>query len=317
MNEHLHALPAGHRLDKYRIERVLGSGGFGITYYAQDSDIGKQVAIKEYFPCEGAVRTDGATVKPKSTDDQKEYQWGPERVLDEARALAHFKHPYINEVYGFLEDNGTAYIVLEYIEGKTLWQLLKREGRLDEDPLRRLLEELLSGLEEVHQAGFVHRDIKPLNIMLRENGDAVLLDFGAARQAAGRRSKSITTLRTRGYAPIEQYSSKGGDIGPWTDLYSLGMVAYRCVSGIGDGNFTGSSGARPPGAQRRAEQRPSASRGGSQRSVRCLSTQGSRLGYPGEQGAAPTERSCLERGTSGWRRACSNSVGRGAVERSV
>ncbi len=233
MNEHLHALPAGHRLGEYRIERVLGSGGFGITYYAWDIHLDKPVAIKEYFPSDFAVRTDGATVKPKSTDDQEKYQWGLERVLDEARALAHFKHPHINEVSRFLYDNGTAYIVLEYIEGKTLEQLLQREGRLDAAPLRRLLEELLSGLEKVHQAGFVHRGIKPDNIMLRENGDAVLLDFGDARQAVGRRSKSITSILTVGYAPIEQYSSKGDDIGPWTDLYTLGMVAYRCISGIG------------------------------------------------------------------------------------
>ncbi len=237
MNDHLHALPAGHRLGGYRIEGVLGSGGFGITYYARDIDIGKPVAIKEYLPNEFALRTDETTVKPKSTADQDSYQWGLERFLEEARALARFTHPHINEVYRFFEDNGTAYIVLGYIEGETLSQLLKRENQLEANRLRRLLEELLSGLEEVHGAGFVHRDIKPSNIMLRENGAAVLLDFGAARQAVGRRSKSITSILTPGYAPIEQYSSKGDDIGPWTDLYALGMVAYRCISGIADGEL--------------------------------------------------------------------------------
>ncbi len=235
MNDPLHALPAGHRLGGYRIERVLGSGGFGITYYARDIDIGKLVAIKEYLPNEFALRTGTGAVAPKSADDQAHYQWGLERFLEEARTLARFKHSHLNKVYRFFEDNGTAYIVLEYIEGETLSQILRREGQLDAARLERLLKELLSGLEEMHKAGFVHRDIKPGNIMLRENGAAVLLDFGAARQAIGQRSKYITSILTPGYAPIEQYSPKGDDIGPWTDLYALGMVAYRCISGIADG----------------------------------------------------------------------------------
>ncbi len=237
MNDYLHALPAGHRLGEYRIERVLGSGGFGITYYAWDIHLDKPVAIKEYLPNEFALRTDETTVKPKSTADQDNYQWGLERFLEEARTLARFKNPYLNEVHRLFEDNDTAYIVLEYIEGETLSQILRREGLLDAARLERLLEELLSGLEEVHKAGFVHRDIKPSNIILRENGAAVLLDFGAARQAVGRRSKSITSILTPGYAPIEQYDLKGDDIGPWTDLYALGMVAYRCISGISDGDL--------------------------------------------------------------------------------
>ncbi len=237
MNDHLQALPSGHRLGEYRIERVLGSGGFGITYYAWDVHLDKPVAIKEYLPNEFALRADATTVKPKSTADQDNYQWGLERFLEEARTLARFKSPYLNAVHRLFEDNGTAYIVLEYIEGETLSQVLRREGQLDAARLKHLLEELLSGLEEVHKAGFVHRDIKPSNIMLRENGTAVLLDFGAARQAVGQRSKSITSILTPGYAPIEQYDLKGDDIGPWTDLYALGMVAYRCISGISDADL--------------------------------------------------------------------------------
>ena len=137
-------------------------------------------------------------------------------------------------VFRFLQANGTAYLALEYIEGQTLSQLLKREERLDPPRLQRLLHELLSGIDEIHNAGFVHRDIKPGNIMLREDGSAVLLDFGAARQAIGQRSRSITSILTPGYAPIEQYDQNANDTGPWTDLYALGMVAYRCISGIGD-----------------------------------------------------------------------------------
>ncbi len=234
MPDHLHALPTGHLLGEYRIDDVLGSGGFGITYLAWDTHLNKQVAVKEYLPGEFALRADAIAVKPKFTADRADYQWGLERFLDEARTLASFDHPHLNEVYRFLEKNGTAYMVLEYIEGETLSALLKREGRLDAARLRRLLDELLAGLEEVHAADFVHRDIKPANIIFRKDGGAVLLDFGAARQAIGQRSQNITSVLTPGYAPIEQYDQRGDDTGPWTDLYALGMVAYRCLSGIAD-----------------------------------------------------------------------------------
>ena len=234
ITEHLNALPVGHQLNEYRIEGVIGSGGFGITYKALDTQLDKVVAIKEYLPNEFAVRTDATTVQPKSTADQDDYQWGLTRFLDEARTLARFEHPHLNHVHRYFEDNNTAYLVLDYIEGETLSDLLKREGRLESTRLQRLVTELLSGLDEVHHAGYVHRDIKPSNIMVRANGSSVLLDFGAARQVLGQRSKNITSILTRGYAPIEQYDQKGDDIGPWTDLYALGMVAYRCVSGISE-----------------------------------------------------------------------------------
>ena len=234
MTDHLHALPVGCQLNEYRIEGVIGSGGFGITYKALDTQLDKVVAVKEYLPNEFAVRTDATTVRPKSTADQDNYQWGLTRFLDEARTLARFEHPHLNHVHRYFEDNNTAYLVLDYIEGETLSDLLKREGRLESTRLQRLVTELLSGLDEVHHAGYVHRDVKPSNIMLRKNGSSVLLDFGAARQVLGQRSKSLTSVLTPGYAPIEQYDQKGDDIGPWTDLYALGMVAYRCVSGISE-----------------------------------------------------------------------------------
>ena len=234
MTDHLQALPAEYQLNEYRIEGVIGSGGFGITYLARDIQLDKTVAIKEYLPSDFAVRTDTTTVRPKSTADQDDYQWGLKRFQDEARTLARFEHPHLNHVHRHFEGNGTAYLVLDYIEGETLSDLLKREGRLESTHLQRLVTELLSGLDEVHSAGYVHRDVKPSNIMLRKNGSSVLLDFGAARQVLGQRSKSITSVLTPGYAPIEQYDQKGDDIGPWTDLYALGMVAYRCVSGISE-----------------------------------------------------------------------------------
>ena len=233
MPDHFHALPAGYKLNEYRIERVLGSGGFGITYYAWDENLNKPVAIKEYLP-DFAVRAEGASVRPKSGGDSGDYQWGLERFLDEAQTLARFAHPHLNQVHRFFEAHGTAYLVLDCIDGETLGQMLYREGRLSEAPLRRLLGELLSGLEEVHRAGYVHRDVKPGNIMLRADGSAVLLDFGAARQAIGAKSKPITAILTPGYAPSEQYDQNADDVGAWSDIYALGMVAYRCVSGIGE-----------------------------------------------------------------------------------
>ena len=233
--DHVHALPSGTRFEEYRLDAVLGSGGFGITYRAYDGNLDKFVAIKEYLPVEFATRTEASTVVPHSSADAQDYHWGLSRFLDEARILARFDHPNLNKVYRFFESNGTAYMVLEYIHGETLASRLSKEPYLEEAALDRLLEEVLSGLALMHEAGYVHRDIKPGNLMLREeDGSAVLLDFGAARQAVGQRSKPITSILTPGYAPVEQYDGKVDRVGPWTDLYALGMVAYRGVSGLGD-----------------------------------------------------------------------------------
>ena len=233
--DHVNALPPGTRFEEYRLDAVLGAGGFGITYRAYDANLDKFVAIKEYLPVEFATRTEASTVVPHSNADAQDYHWGLTRFLDEARTLARFDHPHLNRVHRFFESNGTAYMVLEYVEGETLADRLTRERQLPEESLRRLLEEVLSGLEVMHEAGYVHRDIKPGNLMLREeDGSAVVLDFGAARQAVGQRSKAITSILTPGYAPVEQYDGKVDRVGAWTDIYALGMVAYRCVSGTGD-----------------------------------------------------------------------------------
>ena len=233
--DHVHALPPGTRFEEYRLDAVLGAGGFGITYRAYDANLDKFVAIKEYLPSEFATRAERYTVVPQSSTDAQDYHWGLNRFLDEARTLARFDHPHLNKVYRFFESNGTAYMVLEYIDGETLADRLTRERQLPEEALQRLLEEVLSGLAVMHAAGYVHRDIKPGNLMLREeDGSAVVLDFGAARQAVGQRSKAITSILTPGYAPVEQYDGKVDRVGAWTDIYALGMVAYRCISGITD-----------------------------------------------------------------------------------
>ena len=232
--EHQNALPAGMRLGEYEIESVLGSGGFGITYRAYDTHLNTVVAIKEYLPRDFAMRTTTRTVVPTSQADRADYAWGLERFLDEARTLARFKHPHINQVHRYFEAHGTAYMVLEYIEGETLSAVLQRQETLSEAQLERLLREVLSGLAEVHAADYVHRDLKPGNLMVRPDGSTVILDFGAARQAVGQRSKSLRSILTPGYAPIEQYDSKAEDVGPWSDIYALGIVAYRCISGLSD-----------------------------------------------------------------------------------
>ena len=228
MNDHPNALPAGYRLGEYEIQTVLGIGGFGITYKARDCKLSKLVAIKEYLPSDFAVRDGRMTVKPKNSASKDNYAWGLERFLDEARALARFDHPHINKVHRFIEANGTAYLVLEYIEGDMLSDLLNDKGRFNETGVRRMLDELLDGLAAVHKAGYVHRDIKPANIIFRRDGSAVLLDFGAARQARG---QTVTVVFTECYAPVEQHFSKSDALGASSDLYSLGVVAYRCLLG--------------------------------------------------------------------------------------
>ena len=227
----LHALPRGHRLQEYELMRVLGFGGFGMTYLGFDHNLDKAVAVKEYLPSDIASRTADHSIAPQTSGFRGDFQWGLDRFLDEARTLARFDHPHIVKVYRFFEAHGTAYIVMEYAEGETLSAYLTRKETLSEAELKALLYPLLDGLEVVHKADFLHRDIKPGNIVLREtDGSPVLLDFGAARQAIGAKSRSVTSIVTPGYAPIEQYSSRGHQ-GAWTDIYALGGVCYRALTG--------------------------------------------------------------------------------------
>ena len=227
----LNALPRGHRLQEYELVRVLGMGGFGMTYLGFDHNLDKAVAIKEYLPSDIATRTADHSVAPQASEFRGDFQWGLERFLDEARTLARFDHRHIVKVYRFFEAHGTAYIVMEYAEGETLSAHLERKGTLSEAELKGILYPLLDGLAVVHGADFLHRDIKPGNIVLRDaDGSPVLLDFGAARQAIGAKSRSVTSIVTPGYAPIEQYSSRGHQ-GAWTDIYALGGVCYRALTG--------------------------------------------------------------------------------------
>ena len=230
MPDYLHALPAGYRLDEYELVRVLGSGGFGITYLGYDHHLDKAVAIKEYLPNDLAVRAANQSVLPKSTDDKADYEWGLARFLTEAQTLARFDHRHIIKVYRFFRAHGTGYIVMEYAEGETLSEVLQRKGTLTETELQALLLPILDGLAVVHEADVLHRDIKPGNIVIRDDGSPVLIDFGSARQAVAGKSRSVTAIVTPGYAPIEQYSAKGHQ-GAWTDIYALAAVCYRCLTG--------------------------------------------------------------------------------------
>ena len=227
----LNALPQGHRLQEYELVRVLGFGGFGMTYLGFDHNLDKAVAIKEYLPSDIATRTGDNSVAPQASQFRDDFEWGLDRFLDEARTLARFDHRHIIKVHRYFQAHGTAYIVMEYAEGDTLSEFLQSRGTLTEDELKAILYPVLKGLEEVHRVDFLHRDIKPANIIIRDEDDSpVLLDFGAARQAIGTRSRSITSIITPGYAPIEQYSS-GGNQGPWTDIYALGAVCYQALTG--------------------------------------------------------------------------------------
>ena len=223
-------LPAGQRLSHYRVRRVLGRGGFGVTYLAVDERDGGQVAVKEYFPVECAVRRDGRRVLARSGRDYEDaFRWGLERFRDEGRVLARFSHPNIVRVIGDFEAHGTGYIVMAYVDGETLSARLAREGPLDEARSLAVVLPIVDGLEQVHAAGYLHRDIKPGNIVIGAGGAPVLLDFGAARRALGDRTRSLTAVVSDGYAPLEQYARDSRQ-GPWTDIYALGAVLYRCLT---------------------------------------------------------------------------------------
>ncbi len=233
---HHNALPSGYKLHWYVIGSVIGKGGFGITYLALDTNLDQRVAIKEFLPMELATRSDDSHVHPISQDHGDTYGWGLNRFVTEAQTLAKFRHPNVVRVMSVFEANSTAYMVMEYERGESLEKLLKAKQISGEAKLRSMVMSLLDGLKVVHEAGFIHRDIKPDNIYLRENGTPVLLDFGSARQAIGVATRTLTALVTPGYAPFEQYdTSKAGEKkqGPWTDIYSMGATLYRAITGNG------------------------------------------------------------------------------------
>lgn len=224
------ALPAGTQIGRYDVLALLGQGGFGITYRARDSQLGRDVALKEFLPTSLAVRRHGSTVSPRSTRVTDDFTRGRDRFVTEGRTLATLhRAPGIVRVFDFLEQNGTAYIVMELLQGETLDRRLARVGRLEPHEAGWILQTLLDGLEQVHNAGFLHRDIKPSNIMLDEEGNPTLIDFGAARAAMAGETATMTAVFTPGYAAAEQMSATGQ--GPWTDIYGLAATLYHAIAG--------------------------------------------------------------------------------------
>jgi serine/threonine protein kinase len=231
MQEQNHSLKNGTILNQYKIIKVLGSGGFGITYLAQDIQLGMEVVIKEYFPNEFAIRNTDSTIIAKTSSD-RDFSKGMQRFKEEAQVLAKFNHPSIVKILGFFEANNTAYFVMEYEEGIDLSQYLKQINRsLSQEEILAIIMPILEGLKEVHKYKYLHRDIKPGNILLRKNRVPVLIDFGASKLAIGEASKSITSMLTEGYAPLEQYSTDIKQQGPFTDIYAVGAVIYKMITG--------------------------------------------------------------------------------------
>lgn len=232
-------LPPGTILaGKYFLGKVIGEGGFGITYLAWEMNLEVPVAVKEYFPSGLATRdtqlTGGKskTVSVMAGDQGHYYQSGLRSFEQEARNLAKFQNlPGVVSVKDLFFENQTAYLAMEYIPGITMKQYLRSKGnRLDERTVLRLMRPVLESLDKVHRSGIIHRDISPDNILITADQKVTLIDFGAARMASGNDGKSMTILLKHGYAPVEQYQSKGRQ-GPWTDVYAICATMYRMISG--------------------------------------------------------------------------------------
>lgn len=225
------ALMAGTILKDYRIEDVLGSGGFGITYRAHDRRLQSTVAIKEYFPSQIAIRQGDQTVASRSGDsDARLYEWGLDKFRHEADSLAKLQHPNIVGVHFMFEANNTSYMVLDFIEGFSMKAWLKQFNRRpNQQEIDTLFHPLLDALAALHEKGLLHRDVAPKNIMIAKSLRPVLIDFGAARLLIAHHSQTVANMLTPGYAPCEQYSNSGQ--GPWTDIYALAVTFYEAIYG--------------------------------------------------------------------------------------
>ncbi len=226
------ALPLGTILNgRYLVGKVLGIGGFGITYLGYDLTLEIKVAIKEYMPSALATRHSDRYTVALTGRVEADYRYGMERFLDEARILAKLQNtPNIVSVQNYFKENGTAYFVMEYIDGMSLKSYLSKNGdKIPWEQAIAILQPIMEALVQVHGMNLLHRDISPDNIYITTKGESRLLDFGAARFAQGD-GKSVSVILKHGYAPEEQYSSHGNQ-GPWTDVYAMGATMYRCISG--------------------------------------------------------------------------------------
>ena len=226
------ALPPGSDINGYRVSKVLGAGGFGITYLVREGDQGETVALKEYFPNIFAERTKDYIVQPTSEHAREPFDWLLGKFRDEAASLARFQHPNIVQVKRLFQCNGTAYTVLEYLAGKPLQKWLTDLARPPtQAELDAIATPLLAALDAVHRAEILHRDISSANIMIRTDGSPVLFDFGAAKQTFAARSQTKAAVLTPGFAPFEQYLNSNAQQGPWTDIYATAATFYEAVTG--------------------------------------------------------------------------------------
>ncbi|WP_155264892.1 serine/threonine protein kinase [Sphingomonas segetis] len=228
------ALPMGTVLREWRIEEVLGVGGFGIVYKARGVYFNELVAIKEYFPSSISERDSEDTVVPIDSDAEEVHALGLKKFVEEAKLLWNLstpsRHPNIVSVRSLFEIHGTAYMVMDFEDGMSLSRMLKQGRRFNERSLWNILQPIAEGLERAHRVGVLHRDIKPPNILINEDNRPVLIDFGSARFEAAEATSTKVTFHTPPYAAIEQYV-KTYPQGPWTDIYALGVVMYECVTG--------------------------------------------------------------------------------------
>ena len=219
---------------KYLVGNILGEGGFGITYIGLDLNLEIRVAIKEFYPNGFVTRESGVTsmVTNYTSSDRPQYEKWKDSFVREARSLAKFSDlPGIVHVKDFFQENNTAYIVMEYVEGETLKSHLKNcGGIMPVQETLSMMRPVIQSLAKIHQAQIIHRDISPDNIMIQEGGSVKLIDFGAARDFGNGDDRSLSVLLKPGFAPEEQYRSKGNQ-GPWTDVYALCATIYRCITG--------------------------------------------------------------------------------------
>lgn len=228
-------LPTGTLLNqRYRVENVLGHGGFAVTYLATDQQFNLRVAVKEYLPRQLAGRTQNQLqVSVYTEDDRRQFDNGLQRFLEEARAIARFEnHPNIVNVKDYFRQHSTAYMVMSYVEGENFRSFLgRRGGKIPFDLALSIMIPILDALREVHAVGLLHRDVSPDNIYLTTQGQVILLDFGAARYFSGEAGHSLSLILKSGYAPLEQYQSQGNQ-GVWTDEYAVAATIYRAITGI-------------------------------------------------------------------------------------
>jgi serine/threonine protein kinase len=228
MNPHL--LSSGHLLyNRYAIQQTLGQGGFGITYLAYDQRLEQEVCIKELFISGNSTRGANMTVQSQGNSSFS-FQEFVDRFLQEARQLVKFQHPNIVRVIDIFEENDTAYMVMEYVQGETLKNLIQQKGILAEKDAMFLISQLMDAVESVHSKGMLHRDIKPENVLISTERRVVLIDFGSAREFAEGKTSHQTVMLTSGYAPPEQYSERAKR-GPFTDIYALGATLYFLLTG--------------------------------------------------------------------------------------